>query len=108
MLKRKLKTLVSVMICCLFCFSIVSFAENDTQAEKEIIPERYTTISSKSCSLSISGINSTSFAVLRTSGSTNLKIKMELQKMKSGTYTTIETWNSTRILLCIHITQSER
>lgn len=93
MLKKRIRAFISILLCCLFCFSIDSFAENDIQDSKDIFPEKYSTISSMSCSLSISGINSVSFAVLRTNSSTTLKIKMELQKIKSGTYTTIETWN---------------
>lgn len=53
-------------------------------------------VSSNSCQLSISGINSTSTAEMTAAKSMSLSIKMELQKLKSGSYSTIETWTSSK------------
>ena len=64
--------------------------------DTKIVEPAYENISANSCSLKISGVNSVSSAVLHAKGSMYLHIKMELQKIKSGIYQTIETWTASR------------
>lgn len=63
-------------------------------------------ISSDSCFLKISGINSTSFAALQAIREISLSIKMELQKLKNGTYTTVETGFASKTGSIISITET--
>lgn len=96
MIRKKLKEVLSIMMCCLLCFSTFASAAYEETDTGDFIEERYATISSKSCSISISGINSTSKAILKSNSTQSLSIKMELQKIKNGTYTTIETWTTSK------------
>lgn len=96
MTRKILKQIVCIIMCLLLCGSMTAVAFDVNSPETEIVTPRYANISSHSCSLTISGVNSTSSATLRSKSSMSLKIKMELQKKKSGTYQTIETWNSSR------------
>lgn len=95
-MKRKIQQILSVTMCMLFCFFTVTCAKAEGVSEDENSGIKYTYISSISCSLNISGINSTSRAQLYAKSSTSLKIKMELQKLKSGSYSTVETWTATK------------
>ncbi len=52
----------------------------------------WTTIDMIITNFSISGVNSRSVVLLDSQVSTSLKITVNLQKLKSGTYETIETW----------------
>lgn len=88
---KNVKKVVSVLLCLIFIFSCTQMI-----ASAEDAVPYYQNISSNSCSLRISGINSTSSANLIAARSMSLSIKMELQKVKSGTYTTIETWSSSK------------
>lgn len=69
-----------------------AYATDTTDEEN---PVRYTVISSHVSKITISGITAKCTASLTSSGNTSLKIKMELQKKKSGTYETIKTWTDT-------------
>ncbi len=71
--------------------STVAFAETDDSSDSEI-ELRYSTIGSTSVSFRISGITAKCAATLGAQYSTSLKIKMELQKKSSGTYSTVKTW----------------
>ena len=93
MIRKILKRMICFAMCLLVCGSMTVIAVNMNSADAGIVNPIYTNISVKSCALDISGINSTSSATLHASKSMSLKIKMELQKKKSGTYQTIETWN---------------
>ncbi len=90
------KKSTSIILIFTMIFSV--FAINSFSAEVEedygVMP-CWSTISSVSTSFTISGINSTSFVALNSQYSTSLSIKIELQKLKSGTYETIETWTKT-------------
>ncbi|MGN0521933.1 MAG: hypothetical protein ACI4IQ_04770 [Eubacterium sp.] len=63
-------------------------------ADEEVAVPYYVNISSKSASISISGIKATCIATLKSKSSVALKIKMECQKEKSTGYETVETWTS--------------
>lgn len=96
MFKKKLTKLLCIVLCLSICCPVVSLAVDEERIEKEPPCVDYVNITSNQCSLSISGINSTSSASLHANASMSLKIKMELQKIKSGTYTTIETWTASK------------
>lgn len=87
---KTIKKLVAVMLCILMFCSCVQVSGLD---EASLFNS---SISNNKCSLTISGINSTSIATMSASKSMSLSIKMELQKVKSGVYTTIETWSSSK------------
>lgn len=90
------KRIICVLMCLVMCGSMTAMAFDVDSPATEIVTQRYANISSKSCSLIISGVNSTSSASLHVKSSMSLKIIMELQKKKSGTYQTIETWTASR------------
>lgn len=92
-IKKVLCVIMALLMICLGSFSV--FAQKTDSREPEINPARYAVISEKKCSLNISGINATMTAVLKTKTSASLKIVMELQKVKSGIYETIETYTET-------------
>ncbi len=89
--------IVKKSVCILLMFTLLFsvLAVNTSAAEVEedygIMP-CFTTINTIRKSFTISGINSTSYVLLTSQVSTSLKITVNLQKVKSGTYQTIETW----------------
>lgn len=66
----------------------------------------YVNIYYASSKIKISGIKSTCEAILKTDKSMKLEIKMELQKLKSGTYQTIETWKNSKTGTYLEISKS--
>ena len=70
----------------------ISFANDTKTKNADISPAKYSVISSYSCSISISGITATMKASLSSKVSASKQITMELQKIKSGVYSTIETY----------------
>ena len=97
-MKKRLTKILSVILAvvAVFSFHSVAFAEEETTPETEIIIEEYTTIGGTSSGITISGVTATCAASLTAKKSTSLKIKMELQKKKSGSYETIKTWTATK------------
>lgn len=100
MYKKAISIISILLIIILFINSTIipvsaldTFEEN-TSVVSEVMP-RFTTIANLTTAFSINGVNSTSTATLISQISTNLKIVIELQKKKSGTYETIETWTKT-------------
>ncbi len=95
-MSKIIKKSVSVLLILTMLFSV--FAINAVGAEVEedygIMP-CWSTISTISTSFVISGINSTSTVLLCSQYEASLHIKIELQKLSSGTYKTIETWTKT-------------
>ena len=87
---KTIKKLLAIILCAFMIFSCIqisAFASVSTMNQN---------ITSNTCSLEISGINSYSTAKMTVGKSMSLSIKMELQKVKSGVYTTIETWSSSK------------
>ncbi len=94
-LKKLFKSVISVIIAAVFVFTVFSVfgvAENDF--EKSGV--RLTYIDSYNGSIS-KGLFSTtvSASIIGKSGVSKVKIKMELQKLSDGSYSTIETWEQT-------------
>ena len=73
-----------------FNFSAVADDTEDSE------PTRYTVISNNTYSINISGLKATCSASLTAKYSTNVSIKLELQKKSGGTYSTIKTWSDSR------------
>ncbi len=73
----------------------VSANEAGNTNDDEII-YRYQVISSNTSGLHISGITANCMGALSAKYSTNLSITLELQKLNSGTYSTIKTWTTSK------------
>ena len=86
--------ILSVIMAILMALSIgtVAFAETDDSSDNEIV-NRFDVILSTATSLTISGLTAECSAKITAKYSTTLKIKMELQKLSSGSYSTVKTWN---------------
>ncbi len=86
----------SILLVLILLFSVLAINTSAAEAEEDYgVMPCWTTISRIDISFSISGINSTSLVILNSQVSTSLKITVNLQKLKSGTYQTIETWTET-------------
>lgn len=83
---------LTILVSCTLLTAFVSAADNDENG----IQPYFTVIDHYTCSLKISGISATSTAQLTAGSSTSLSVKMELQKLKSGVYTTVETWTNNK------------
>lgn len=96
MIKKTTSVLLVLTITLLIlCIGFTSFAnETSTTITDEPIL-RYKVISNHSSGVHISGVTATCYADLTAMYSTNLSITMELQKLSSGTYSTIKTWSKT-------------
>lgn len=107
-----MKRWFSLMLALLMLISIGNMgfsafaADTDTPVDAEI-PERYSVISSGSYNLSISGLTATCYGSLKAQYSTSLKIKLELQKKSSGTYSTIKTWSDSKTGVSITLSGSK-
>ena len=87
--------LVLTMTLLILCIGFTSFAnETSTTITDEPIL-RYKVISNLSSGLHISGVTAICSADITAMYSTNLSITMELQKLSSGSYSTIKTWSKT-------------
>ena len=95
-MKKSVQKTASIVLCFLLLFSTAAFAFAGDPGENEPNNPRYVNIGAISCNLVISGINSTSEARLQANASMPLSIKMELQKLKDGSYTTVQTWTDSR------------
>ena len=85
--------ILSVIMALLMALSVVTvaFAETDDSSDTE--NTRFSVINSTATSLTISGLTAECSAQITAKYSTTLKIKMELQKLSSGSYSTVKTWN---------------
>ncbi len=84
---------IAVVLTMLFTTISVGYAFDDEPEESET---RYTYISSYNGSINHGIINTTVKAkIIGKSSVTKVKIKMELQKLSSGSYSTVETWEQT-------------
>ena len=96
-----MKKTISFILCIIViisCCEMLAFAVVDGS--------KYTNISTISYSLTISGINSTSKASLQAKSSMSISIKMELQKLKSGSYSTIKTWTASKTGLALSMEET--
>ncbi len=90
---KTMKKTVSILLILTMLFSSFAIMSSAAVVDDDYgVMPCFTTISSISTSFVISGLNSTSTVTLKSQVSTNLSIKIELQKEKSSGYETIETW----------------
>ena len=93
----KSKKIIALLLALITAISVlgggVSAIADDTE---ETVPTRYSVIDSHASRIKISGVTAKCTATLSASYSTSLKITMDLQKKKSGTYSTIKTWTDSR------------
>lgn len=93
--KLKRLSFLLALLCICSCCAISQPVTAKAATPDEIMP-LYTTINSARASIVISGIKATCSATLTSQRTTSLKIKMELQKKKSGVYSTVETWTKSK------------
>ena len=92
---NKLNKFVLILLSFLMIFGNVTVANAADNHDNEVAP-LYVNISSHRESIEISGIKAKCTAKLKSQNSVPLKIKMELQKEKSKSYETVETWTSSK------------
>ena len=95
---KKAKTVLSLILAIILLAQLAPFAlaaDPETPVNDPVI-EEYVNISSCNCSCYISGITLYASASLIAKSSMSLKIKIEVQKLKSGAYETVETWNASK------------
>jgi len=93
-MKKTSFKILSVILALLMALSIgtAAFAETDDSADIET-NNRFSVILSTATTLNISGLTANCAAQMTAKYSTSLKIKMELQKQSSGSYSTVKTWS---------------
>lgn len=87
--------MIAVLLILFSAFSTTIVANANVKNDDLISPQ-YTTILDNSTCISINGIKATCTTSMTSQYPTSLKIKMELQKKKSGGYETVETWTSSK------------
>ena len=96
MIKKTTSVLLVLTITLLMlCSGFTTFANETSTTVNDEPVFRYKVISNLTSSIHISGITATCSATLSAMYSTNLSITMELQKLSSGSYSTIKTWSKT-------------
>lgn len=94
MFKKSISVILTlVIVVSVICIGFSASANEPRNTNDDEIIYRYQVISNLSAGIHISGINAICSADLGAKYSTNLSITMELQKLSSGTYTTIKTWS---------------
>lgn len=89
------KKLFAVILSYLLMFSS-AFAVNAAVKPDDMVSLYYVNIVKRDGTLTVSGIKAKCTALVQTSKSMNLSIKMELQKEKSSGYETVETWTDSK------------
>lgn len=85
-------TLFMLVACALPAFSL-----DIEEPVEPIVPEApYVTIRSTDASIKVSGTTATCYAKVTSQKSASLKLKMVLQKKSGSTWSTVETWNSSK------------
>ena len=94
MMNRKLKAVLCLLLCAVFCVQMLAVVF--ASGSEETAPEgtRYVNIDSCSCACYISGLTLYASATLKTNRYMSLGITCELQKLKSDDYETIKTWTA--------------
>ena len=95
------KKTISILLAVLIIISVLyigftSFANNPESTSDDKIIVRYQVISNLNAGIHINGITAICEAGMSAKYSTNLSITMELQKLSSGSYSTIKTWSDSR------------
>ena len=95
---KKTISLILLLVIVISTISIgfSSYANEPITKNDEETIYRYQVISSNTSGIYINGITAICTAGLSAKYSTNLSITMELQKLNSGTYSTIKTWSDSK------------
>lgn len=93
---KKLLCLLLSLVFAFSCFASTATAFAQEEKEESMITPRFTTIGTLSYNFDISGITAKCTATMTSKTSTNLKIVIELQKLSSGSYSTVDSWSATR------------
>ena len=91
---KKTIVLLLAVVMMIACVIPASATDLDTPVDGEL-PTDYATLSNCSADIAKSGNVVTCQGFVRAKISTNLSIKLELQRMSGGAYTTIATWTKT-------------
>lgn len=95
MFKKTIATILTItIVLCVLSIGFTAYANPNSSSDDDIIL-RYQVIGDLAAGIHISGINAHCSADMSAKYSTNLSITMELQKLSSGTYSTIKTWSKT-------------
>lgn len=92
---KKLLCLLLSLVCVFSCFASTATVMAQDDTDPEITPY-FTTIGVLSYNFDISGVTAKCTASMSAKRSTNLKIVIELQKLSSGSYSTVDSWKATR------------
>ena len=85
-----------VVVFSVYSLSISSFAEEPNTNTDERTNERYQVIFNHTSGINIIGLSAECNASMGAQYSTSLSITMELQKLSSGSYSTIKTWTKSK------------
>lgn len=107
MIKKTFCRLFCVVLALVTVFASSSFSASAAVKDENIAIPYYTTISATTCGISISGITAHCNAGLTSKKSASLKIKMELQKKGSSSYSTVKTWTDSRTGTTLSVTGSK-
>ena len=102
---KSIKQFVLIVLSFLMVFGNVAVADATVNYDNEVAP-LYVNISNHFEQIEISGIKAKCTAKLKSKKSVPLKIKMELQKEKSKTYETVETWTSSKTGTLLSVSES--
>lgn len=80
----------------MFSVCFMSSAKNIEAPIKEITIDRYQVIATHTSGINIIGLSAECNASMGAQYSTSLSITMELQKLSSGSYSTIKTWTKSK------------
>ncbi|MCR5781988.1 MAG: hypothetical protein K6G90_04535 [Clostridia bacterium] len=108
MMVKTIKPMIALFLVMLFVIQGTYICGADSQdADNDQSQIRYTYIAATYCSCNISGLTATCRADLTCRSSCYMTIKMELQKLKSGCYSTIQTWNTSNTGTYLTITKTK-
>ena len=97
MLKKSFALFVSIILVITgINLGLTSFAESYDTPEEQTIIYRYQVIADHTSGINIIGLSAECNASMGAQYSTSLSITMELQKLSSGSYSTIKTWTKSK------------
>ena len=102
---KSIKQFVLIVLSFLMVFGNVAVADAAVNYDNEVAP-LFVNLSNHSEKFEISGIRAECKAKLYANNSVPLKIKMELQKEKSKSYETVETWTSSKTGTLLSVSES--
>lgn len=97
-MKHKWRIIICLFLVAIFSMQalLIAYAEGLEPPETNPVIEEYVNIDNYNCSCYISGLKIYASANMSSNSSLYLQITCELQKLKSGSYETIETWTKSK------------